>query len=69
MDDFIDDSDAKIDISSEIRNIFGYVHYTLIENRIKLNLCALMFKENIYINTVSIFSVSFRFEGENWFLT
>ena len=24
MDDFIDDSDAKIDISAEIRNIFGY---------------------------------------------
>merc|ERR1712228_942920 len=24
MDDFIDDSDAKIDISSEIRSIFGY---------------------------------------------
>lgn len=24
MDDFIDDSDAKVDISAEIRNIFGY---------------------------------------------
>ena len=24
MDDFIDDSDAKIDISAEIRSIFGY---------------------------------------------
>jgi len=24
MDDFIDDSDAKMDISSEIRKIFGY---------------------------------------------
>ncbi len=24
MDDFIDDSDAKVDISSEIRKIFGY---------------------------------------------
>ena len=23
MDDFIDDSDAKVDISAEIRNIFG----------------------------------------------
>lgn len=24
MDDFIDDSEAKVDISAEIRNIFGY---------------------------------------------
>jgi protein SPT2 len=24
MDDFIDDSDAKIDVSAQIRNIFGY---------------------------------------------
>merc|ERR1712025_162233 len=24
MDDFIDDTDAKVDISAEIRNIFGY---------------------------------------------
>ena len=24
MDDFIDDTDAKIDISAEIRSIFGY---------------------------------------------
>ena len=24
MDDFIDDSDSKMDISAEIRNLFGY---------------------------------------------
>ena len=30
MDDFIDDTDAKVDISAEIRNIFGYnLNFTL----------------------------------------
>ena len=32
MDDFIDDSDAKVDISAEIRNIFGYEFFIQISH-------------------------------------